>query len=144
MNALLILKSREEIFATVDMAVLDLWRSKAGDSAIRRLARKVGRIDRLVRVDSADRNGRPPEIPGPSPQGMWISERAEKLRVKDSAPEPILKGRHLMEMGYSPSPIFGDALEAAYEAQLDGKFFNLEEGLEYFRKNIRGKFFESC
>ena len=63
------------------MAVLDLWRSNAGDSAIRRLARKVGRIDRLVRVDSADRNGRPPIEPGESPQGLWISEKARELSV---------------------------------------------------------------
>ncbi|MFR6034770.1 MAG: hypothetical protein ACLUKN_17300 [Bacilli bacterium] len=58
------------------MAILDLWRAP-GDSAIRRLARKVGRIDRLVRIDKADRNGRPREDPGRLPQGEWIMARAE-------------------------------------------------------------------
>ena len=113
------------------MAVLDLWRSGAGDSAIRRLARKVQRIDRLVRVDSADRNGRPPIEPGDSPQGVWISERARELSVRDSAPAPILMGRHLIERGMVPSAKFKDILSEAYEAQLDGGFSDLDGALKW-------------
>lgn len=115
------------------MAILDLWRNKSGDGAIRRLANKVGRIDRLVRVDSADRAGRPPLPVEPSPQGMWILERAEALAVKDSAPKPILMGRHLMELGLKPSPKFKEILEKAYDAQLDGEIANLDEALSYIK-----------
>lgn len=118
------------------MAILDLWRSKAGDSAIRRLAQKVGRIDRLVRVDSADRGGRPPLDPGDSPQGAWISARAEELAIRDSAPKPLLMGRDLVELGLSPSPKFGEILDAAYEAQLDGAFSDRDGALDYARKNL--------
>ncbi len=107
------------------MAILDLWRNKCGDSAIRRLAGKVGRIDRLVRVDAADRGGRPPIEPEPSPQGEWILARARELQVQDSAPKPILMGRHLIEMGYKPSADFARILRVVYEAQLDGEVVDI-------------------
>lgn len=116
------------------MAILDLWRSQCGDGAIRRLARKVGRIDRLVRVDSADRGGRPPIVPEPSPQGLWILEKARELQVQDSAPKPLLMGRHLIEMGLSPSAKFADILDAVYEAQLDGEFADLDGARAFAEK----------
>lgn len=120
------------------MAILDLWRNQCGDSAIRRLAGKVGRIDRLVRIDSADRGGRPPLEPEISPQGAWILERARALQVQDSAPKPILMGRHLIEMGLKPSREFSDILAEVYEAQLDGGFDSLEGAREY-AQNILAK-----
>lgn len=129
----------EEVTPLVErhMAILDLWRNKAGDSAIRRLANKVKRIDRLIRVDKADREGRPPIIAEESPQGQWILERANELKIKDSAPKPILMGRHLMELGIKPSFHFGKYLEECYEAQLDGKFFDLEGAIKYFKENVK-------
>ena len=116
------------------MAVLDLWRNRCGDAAIRRLAGKVGRIDRLVRIDSADRGGRPPIVPDPSPQGEWILERAKALQIQDSAPKPILMGRHLIEMGFRPSPNFSKILTATYEAQLDGAVSDLDSAREFAKK----------
>lgn len=121
------------------MAILDLWRNRCGDSAIRRLAGKVGRIDRLVRIDSADRGGRPPLKPEISPQGAWILERARALQVQDSAPKPILMGRHLIEMGLKPSREFSDILAEVYEAQLDGGFDSLEGAREYAQNIIAKK-----
>ncbi len=118
------------------MAILDLWRVGAGDSAIRRLARKVGRIDRLVRVDFADRNGRGGEPEDDSPQGEWITERARELSVRDSAPKPIVMGRHLVEAGIKPSKKFGEILSRLYEAQLDGEFSDLGGGLELLNKML--------
>ena len=128
----------EEVVSLVErhMAVLDLWRSSAGDGAIRRLAGKVKRIDRLVRLDDADRNGRPPIEPEESPQGLWIMQRAEALAIKDSAPKPILLGRHLIELGLVPSVKFKEILNAAYEAQLDGAFFDLENAVKYAKDNL--------
>ncbi len=129
----------EEVVPLVErhMAILDLWRSNAGDSAIRRLARKVVRIDRLVRVDFADRNGRgDPEFRDDSPQGKWISERAAELSVRDSAPKPLVMGRHLQAAGLKPSRKFGEILSALYEAQLDGEFSDLDGGLALLHKML--------
>ncbi len=116
------------------MAILDLWRNQCRDSAIRRLAGKVGRIDRLVRIDVADRGGRPPIEPEPSPQGEWILARAKELQVQDSAPKPIFMGRHLIEMGLKPSAKFSEILSAVYEAQLDGEVVDIISAREWVQK----------
>lgn len=118
------------------MAILDLWRNQAGDSAIRRLANKVGRIDRLVRVDKADRDGRPPLPREPSPQGEWILKRAEELAVKDSAPKALILGRHLIALGLKPSAEFSEILDAVYEAQLDGAFADEASAVEYLKSYL--------
>lgn len=122
---------------TTHMRPLELFATRAGDSAIRRLARTVGRIDRLARVDQADRSGRGPNARqaadlAPAP-GEWLLQRAEELAVKDSKPIPILMGRHLIELGLTPGPGFRPILDAAYEAQLDGKILNLADALAFAR-----------
>ncbi len=114
-----------------------LWKSHAGESAVRRLARDVGRIDRLLRVCEADDEGRPVgEIPSATggAERRWLAEAAERLRLADSAPKPILLGRHLIARGEKPSPRFKEILSAAFEAQLDGAFSDLEGALEWLGK----------
>ncbi len=106
----------------------ELMLSKAGDSAIRRLAKKVGRIDRLARVDEADRWGRPPLTPDEPGGGQWLLERAEQLAVASNVPAPIVLGRHLIAAGLTPGPRFKEILNACFEAQLDGKFTDLAGG----------------
>jgi len=105
-------------------APYELWKAQAGDAGVRRLAAKVLRIDRLVRVDDADRRGRgayfDPAVP--SPQGEWLRAKAKALDVAAAAPRRLALGRHLIALGHKPQPWFSEALEAAYEAQLDGAF----------------------
>jgi tRNA nucleotidyltransferase (CCA-adding enzyme) len=110
----------------------ELWRAQASDAAVRRLAQRVGRIDRLVRVDAADRGGRPP-LPCDAASGLWLLERAKALALKDSAPKPILYGRHLLNLGMTPGPAFRLLLDAAFEAQLDGAFANEADGLVWLQ-----------
>jgi tRNA nucleotidyltransferase (CCA-adding enzyme) len=107
-----------------------LYNDQASDTAIRRLARQVVRIDRLVRVAEADMTGRPPKS-AEFPEGKWLLARAEELRVKDAAPEPIVLGRHLIERGMQPGASFGPILEECFEAQLDGVFTDLDSGLAH-------------
>jgi tRNA nucleotidyltransferase (CCA-adding enzyme) len=100
-----------------------LHRAQSGDPAIRRLAKKVGRIDRLLRVDLADRQGRPPLWPGDeTPHGVWLLERAQNLNVVQGFEPEILKGRHLIEAGMRPGPHFAVILKDAADAQTDGAF----------------------
>ena len=119
-----------------------LWRAKAGDSAVRRLAMKVVRIDRLLRVARADDEGRPPEKAGGTSSGKdleWLAAAAERLRVAAAAPKPILMGRDLIAMGYRPSRQFGEWLDACFEAQLDGAFSDHAGAIAYFHAHVEGQ-----
>lgn len=117
--------------------------NKVGDGAFRRLARKV-EPDLLYRVAKADSLGRYPEgdrskmIFGSEAQ-EWFIERVRELAVEKKAPEPILMGRHLIEMGLKPGPEFKRILDAVYELQMDGIVASLGDAREkaklFFEKN---------
>ena len=107
-----------------------MWKSKAGENAVRRLAAEVGRIDRLLRVCAADDEGRPPLAPTPEALN-WLEGESDRLAVKDSSPKPLLLGRDLIALGLTPSPDFGPILRSAYEYQLDGIVRTREESIAH-------------
>jgi tRNA nucleotidyltransferase (CCA-adding enzyme) len=113
-----------------------LFDAQGSDSAVRRLARQVRRIDRLVRVARADHAGRPPKPFDGFPAGEWLLERARRLAVDTQPPAPIVMGRHLLELGVQPGPDMGRLLDECYEAQLDGVFSTLDQGLAYARSQL--------
>jgi tRNA nucleotidyltransferase (CCA-adding enzyme) len=97
-----------------------------GDGAFRRLAQKVD-LELLARVAQSDCRGRTGDF---DCSGIiWFLERARALGVEHQAPDPIVKGRHLIELGIEPGPRMGEILRAVYEQQLDGKVRTLQEGL---------------
>lgn len=108
-------------------------RSPIGDGAFRRIARKV-EPDLLYRVAKADTLGRYPDgdrskmVYGSEAQ-EWFIARVRELNIEKKAPEPILMGRHLIELGLKPGPDFKRILDAVYELQLDGKISNVKEAL---------------
>lgn len=108
-----------------------------GDGAIRRLARRV-EPDLLYRVAKADSLGRYPDgdrskmIFGSEAQ-EWFIERVRALDVERKAPQPILMGRHLIELGLQPGRDFKRILDAVYEQQLDGNITNLDEAISIAR-----------
>ena len=115
----------------------ELHRAAAGDAAIRRLAQRVGRIDRLVRVARADRLGRGDGAGPDFPAGDWLLERAAALDVRVSPPQPLILGRHLIGLGLEPGPGFKAILDDCYEAQVDGAITTVEEGLALASKLAR-------
>jgi tRNA nucleotidyltransferase (CCA-adding enzyme) len=58
-----------------------------------------------------------------------LEDRSAALQLQASAPQPILLGRHLIELGLRPGPQFGEILAAAFDAQLEGEFFDLGHAL---------------
>lgn len=113
-------------------------KTPVGDGAFRRLARKV-ESDLLYRVAKADSLGRNPDwLPKEKWFGSeaqeWFIEKVRELQIEKNAPEPILMGRHLIELGMQPSPEFKRILDAVYELQLDGKITNLDEALAEVKK----------
>ena len=107
-----------------------LHQAGSGANAVRRLARRVGRLDRLVRVAKADRDGRPPSPRDDFPAGAWLLETATRLDVVNQVPQPLVLGRHLIGLGFPPGPQFGPVLAACYEAQLDGEIADITQGIE--------------
>lgn len=118
------------------MLPFSMWKSRARDSAIRRLALKVGSIDRLIRVCMADEAGRPP-LPVSTEALEWLSREASRLQVRDAMPRPIIQGRDLIALGWKPSVSFGVILKNCFEAQLDGAFSDHESGVAYLQSIIR-------
>lgn len=103
------------------------------DRSVRRLARRLApeTIDGLCVLMTADSFGRPPKPRRVPAMVGALRERAAALHVQDRAPEPILKGRHLVDLGMSPGPDFGAILNAAYDAQIEGRFFTLDEAFAW-------------
>lgn len=118
-------------------------RHRIGDGAFRRLARRC-ELELLYRVAKADSLGRnAPWVPREkwftADAQEWFIKRARELAVEQRPPAPVLMGRHLIEMGLRPSPVFGKILEAVYEMQLDNRVRTLEEAREEARKIIRAE-----
>jgi tRNA nucleotidyltransferase (CCA-adding enzyme) len=113
-----------------------LHRAGAGPAAVRRLARRVGRIDRLVRLARADHAGRPPRVFDGFPAGDWLLARAAELAVAEQRPQPLVMGRHLIALGLEPGPHFKEILDACFEAQLDGVFDDLDGALAHAREVV--------
>jgi tRNA nucleotidyltransferase (CCA-adding enzyme) len=109
------------------------------DHAVRRLAKRLepAKIQELVVVMTADQFGRPPRPQMVSEGILALGSRAGDLNVQSSAPQPILMGRHLKELGMEPSPDFGVILEAVFEAQLDGRVFTVADAFRWLAAAVR-------
>jgi tRNA nucleotidyltransferase (CCA-adding enzyme) len=103
------------------------------DRSVRRLAKRLEpeSIEGLSIVMNADHMGRPPKPAVPSERVEALKAKAAELQVQSHAPKAILLGRHLIELGMMPGKDFKPVLEAAYDAQLEGKFYELPQALEW-------------
>lgn len=115
---------------------------EVGEGAFRRLARRC-EPDLLYRVAKADSLGRnAPWVPREKWYGSeaqeWFIQRSRELEVEQRPPDPILLGRHLLELGVEPGPRMGEITRAVYEMQLDGRVRNLDQAIEEARRLIRG------
>lgn len=115
-------------------------REEVGEGAFRRLARRC-EPDLLYRVAKADSLGRNAEwVPREKWYGSeaqeWFIQRSRELQVEQRPPDPLLLGRHLLELGVEPGPRMGEITRAVYELQLDGRVRNLDEAIDEARKII--------
>jgi tRNA nucleotidyltransferase (CCA-adding enzyme) len=107
---------------------------RAGDGAFRRLALKVD-LELLARLALSDCLGRTGDFDCRGIQ--WFLDRARALGVEHQAPEPLVKGRHLLALGLTPGPRIGEILRQVYEQQLDGTVTTEEEAIEAARRLVR-------
>jgi tRNA nucleotidyltransferase (CCA-adding enzyme) len=113
------------------------YKEGASDGDIRRLATRVS-IKDLLLVAKADFLGRTTEaaLSGRFPAGEWLKKEAERIGVFEHAPEPLLQGRDLIELGLTPSKTFKTILGAAFDAQLEGVFSTHDEGMIWLKKHV--------
>jgi tRNA nucleotidyltransferase (CCA-adding enzyme) len=109
------------------------------ETSVRRLARRLApaTIDDLALVMRADANGRPP-LTSPEIHARIdeLIAKAHALAIADSAPKPIILGRHLIALGMRPGRKFKPLLDAAFEAQLDGAFNDEAGGIAWIAPRI--------
>lgn len=105
---------------------------------IRRLANRLmpANIRLWAALCEADYSGRPPLPPG-NPVARWEAVALQQ-EVENTRPGPLLLGRHLVEQGMTPGPEMGRLLKAAYEAQLDGAFDDVEGALAWLNNQRTG------
>ena len=115
-------------------------RDEVGEGAFRRLARRCepSLLYRVAKADSLGRNADwvPREQWYGSEAQEWFIERTRELEVEQRPPDPILFGRHLLELGVEPGPTMGEIARAVYEMQLDGRVRTLDEAMAEARKLI--------
>ncbi len=120
-----------------------LARDKASPSSIRRLALKAP-LDRLTRVARADFLGRttPDALACTDSREIedikWLMDKAKELQVADRAPQGILMGRHLIDLGMKPGKEMGQMVKAAFEAQMDGVFADEAGAIAWAKERLGG------
>ncbi len=57
----------------------------------------------------------------------WFETGLRAAGVEFGPPAPLLQGRHLLEMGWKPGPVFGKVCERVYFLQLSGEVATLED-----------------
>ncbi len=107
------------------MNVLDMRQGK-----LKRLLREEHFADllELHRVDCVASHG-------DLAKWRFCKEKLAELSEEDLRPEPLIDGRRLIEMGYTPGRIFKDILSAVESAQLEGEIATPEEAEALVRRD---------
>ncbi|MBP6821701.1 MAG: hypothetical protein KA368_09165, partial [Acidobacteria bacterium] len=113
--------------------------NKAGqmitDGQFRRMALAV-EPDLLYRIALADCLGRAGNFKPESEE--WFIGRVRELGIEECAPEPLLLGRHVLDLGLQPGKRIGEITRAVYELQLDGEVVTLDDAIAAARKLVEG------
>ena len=109
------------------------------EKAVRRLAEALypSTIVELGWVIEADQSGRPP-IPSHMPEECkTMLEIAKNCNCSSGKALPLVTGKHLISLGVKPSKQMGEYLSKLFEAQLDGRFTSVDDGIEWFNTMIK-------
>jgi tRNA nucleotidyltransferase (CCA-adding enzyme) len=102
--------------------------------AVRRLAEALypSTIVELGWVIEADQSGRPPITPHMPDECKAMLDIAKNCNCSSGKVLPLITGKHLISKGVKPSKQMGELLSSLFDAQLEGKFNSVDEGLTYF------------
>lgn len=126
------------VLPLVDEHMVPAFSMHMKDAGVRRLARRLfpSTISELVLLSQSDQLGKGQPIKH-FPKEEALLEKAKALAIAESAPKPLVLGRHLMAEDVEPGQEMGKIIEKLFQAQIEGKFSTVEEGLEYFRKHFK-------
>lgn len=100
--------------------------------SLRRLAVKLGGLKLLcLLVKATPRKFYVAAGDADFPEKLW--QAATEFGLLESAPQPYLMGKMLMELGVKPGKQMGELIKQSFELQLDGKIKSAEEAIEWAR-----------
>ena len=110
---------------------------QAPDMRLSTLKRFLGEegIDELLdltRIDALSSNGDLRHY-------QFCRDKQAELRETEIHPEPLVRGRDLIAMGFAPGPSFSEILRQVEEAQLSGDLRSHEEAIQWIDKNFRNR-----
>jgi poly(A) polymerase len=82
----------------------------------------------LTRIDALSANGDLQHY-------RFCKQKLAELKEEEIHPEPLLRGRDLVAMGFSPGPNFQTILKQVEEAQLGGELSSREEAMDWVTKH---------
>jgi putative nucleotidyltransferase with HDIG domain len=82
----------------------------------------------LTRIDALSANGDLQHY-------RFCMEKLAELKTEEIHPEPLLRGRDLIAMGFSPGPNFHEILKQVEEAQLGGELSSREQAMAWVEKH---------
>ena len=121
------------------MRILTLARGKPLDKALRRLINLMGKAIRLLLLlglaETGSKAGAEKEEQG---RFMDLCQRISDLYETEDliAPEPLLRGRDLLALGFSPGPRMGEILAEVKEKQIAGELRKKEEAFNFVREKF--------
>jgi putative nucleotidyltransferase with HDIG domain len=101
-------------------------------STLKRFLREEG-IDELLELTRIDALA----ASGDLRYYQFCKERLAEFQKEEIHPAPLLRGRDLIAMGFTPGPIFTEILKQIEEAQLGGELASREEAVEWVHRNYR-------
>ena len=103
-------------------------------STLKRFLREEG-IDELLelaRIDALSSSG-------DLQYYRFCQERLSEMQEEEIRPEPLLRGKDLIDMGYVPGPIFAEILHQVEDAQLGGELTSRQEAIDWVKQKYRGR-----
>ncbi len=81
----------------------------------------------LTRIDALSANG-------DLQYYEFCKRKLAEMKQEEIHPEPLLRGRDLISLGFSPGPLFQSILRQVEEAQLGGEIHTKEEAVEWVNR----------
>ena len=69
----------------------------------------------------------------------FCKQKMAELKQEGIHPEPLLRGRDLIAMGFSPGPLFHNILKEVEEAQLQGEISTKEQAVEWVNRQYNNR-----